>query len=643
MKKKSTHQSAFLNLRIAFALLFCLTGVFIVLGGSGPNSVSQNQASGASPEISSGTFTHETRTVEAFPTDPSRILSLQEQAYIATLTPATRSTFMARWDSVQGAVGYRLDVSTDSSFANYVDGYQDLDVGDSIGRLVTGLNRGTMYYYRVRAYDRSGLTSNAGSGTATTMPTAGLVITPVFDTSILTDPNSVAIQAAINQSINIEQTLFSDMITIVILFRYTATADPCGAIPPGTLGRSCTCISTMPWATYINALIADATTANDATANASLPGAPLTANVTISTANGRSVGLATPGGGCGIGPYDATITFSPGVFSFTRPPAPGTYDLQRTAEHEIDEVMGLGANADNGATAVRPSDIFSWSAPGTRNLTTAGSRYLSINSGTTNIVDFNQMAGGDFGDWISPACPQPNPFVQNAFSCTDQFSDVTATSPEGINLDVVGYNLGVAAPPPTFTIATFSSPPNGGTTSGGGTYADGATATVVATANPGFTFTAWSENGVVQSTSPSYSFTVHSNRNLVANFAAVPPPPPCTPGSGSEVDGIGSIAANGGQASFTFHVRRPLRFSAFAQGYFMYNDPGAGVGIANRKLTRVSINGNHAHFSGQIRMNRRVRGFTVDVDDCPDFFAVRIDGFYSASGPLTDGDIIIHQ
>src|SRR5437763_9383559 len=39
------------------------------------------------------------------------------------------------------------------------------------------------------------------------------------------------------------------------------------------------------------------------------------------------------------------------------------------------------------------------------------------------------------------ACPQTHPYVQNAFGCTGQDSDISATSPEGINLDVIGYDL----------------------------------------------------------------------------------------------------------------------------------------------------------------------------------------------------------
>ena len=95
--------------------------------------------------------------------------------------------------------------------------------------------------------------------------------------------------------------------------------------------------------------------------------------------------------------------------------------------------------------SIRPQDLFSWASPGVRNLTTDGSRYFSIDSGRTNIVNFNQTPPGDFGDWFSEPCPQQHPFVQNAFGCPNQFSDISATSPEGINLDVIGYNLVNAA------------------------------------------------------------------------------------------------------------------------------------------------------------------------------------------------------
>jgi len=69
---------------------------------------------------------------------------------------------------------------------------------------------------------------------------------------------------------------------------------------------------------------------------------------------------------------------------------------------------------------------------------------LSINGGSTNIVNFNQNPSGDLGDWASTSCPQARPYVQNAFFCPQQASDIAAASPEGINLDVIGYNLATA-------------------------------------------------------------------------------------------------------------------------------------------------------------------------------------------------------
>ena len=78
----------------------------------------------------------------------------------------------------------------------------------------------------------------------------------------------------------------------------------------------------------------------------------------------------------------------------------------------------------------------------------------------------------------------------------------------------------------TFLIQTSSYPAPGGSTSGGGTYIYGYTATVVATSNPNWQFVNWTENGTIVSISTSYSFTVTSNRSLVANFEYTLPPEP---------------------------------------------------------------------------------------------------------------------
>ena len=73
----------------------------------------------------------------------------------------TATSFTANWSSIGGATGYRLDVATDSSFVTYVPGYQDLDVGNTTSRNVTGLTANTFHYYRVRAYNGNGTSPNS--------------------------------------------------------------------------------------------------------------------------------------------------------------------------------------------------------------------------------------------------------------------------------------------------------------------------------------------------------------------------------------------------------------------------------------------------------------------------------------------------
>src|SRR5947199_2326136 len=191
----------------------------------------------------------------------------------------TRSSFMASWPGVSGAIGYLLDVSTSSSFDSYVDGYNNLDVGNVRGRVVTGLHRGTTYYYRVRAYSVAGMGGYSDVKTAKIATTAGLVIHATFDSSITSNPNAAAIEAMINRAISIYESRFSDPITIEMLFRYATTGPDGTPLPAGSIAQSNFVIYTAPWSVYINELIADAKTSNDNLANASLPVNALSANI----------------------------------------------------------------------------------------------------------------------------------------------------------------------------------------------------------------------------------------------------------------------------------------------------------------------------------------------------------------------------
>jgi hypothetical protein len=127
------------------------------------------------------------------------------------------------------------------------------------------------------------------------------------------------------------------------------------------------------------------------------------------------------------------------------------------------------------------------------------------------------------GQWISGAYPQGH---LNFSSATPFNVVVVDYAPVGVVSDLIFVDNIVIqrAGVQSFTIAATASPVNEGIVSGGGNYANGATADLYATANFGFNFTGWTENGTPVSASPNYGFTVTSNRTLVATFATNLPP-----------------------------------------------------------------------------------------------------------------------
>ncbi len=81
-----------------------------------------------------------------------------------------------------------------------------------------------------------------------------------------------------------------------------------------------------------------------------------------------------------------------------------------------------------------------------------------------------------------------------------------------------------ASAPVTSTISSGVAPVGAGTLGGAGTYVDGSICTLTATANAGWAFANWTENGAEVSTSTSYAFTVAGSRVLTANFTPALPP-----------------------------------------------------------------------------------------------------------------------
>lgn len=72
--------------------------------------------------------------------------------------------------------------------------------------------------------------------------------------------------------------------------------------------------------------------------------------------------------------------------------------------------------------------------------------------------------------------------------------------------------------PNTYNITATANPSAGGTVTGSGSYDEGTTCTLTATANTGYVFNNWTKNGTEVSSNAIYNFTVAEAGDYVANF-----------------------------------------------------------------------------------------------------------------------------
>lgn len=273
---------------------------------------------------------------------------------------------------------------------------------------------------------------------------AGLVINPIFDSTITSDPNSATIQNTINEALQQYEAAFSDPITVTIQFSKMATG----------LGHSSTYINNISYTTLLTALNADAKTTNDAVALAHLPAGPnnpvnANSSVTLTTANLRALGLS---GAPPAGQPDSTISLNFSIMNLSRSSIdPKKYDLMAVAQHEIDEALGMGSALNglaNGSPAptgpVGVMDLFRYDQNGARSLNTTSSAqaYFSLD-GVTDLVRFNQAQNGDYQDYYSPGGQTPR--VQDAFGTQGATPNLGV---ELVGLDAIGYNLVSAIPAP---------------------------------------------------------------------------------------------------------------------------------------------------------------------------------------------------
>ena len=168
---------------------------------------------------------------------------------------------------------------------------------------------------------------------------------------------------------------------------------------------------------------------------------------------------------------------------------------------------------------VSTSASYSFTVSGNRNLV-ANFSLLSFNVTTASlpVIGGTTTGGGSYTYGTQASVTATAASGYSFMNWTENGTVVSTSSPYTFTVNANHNLVANFEIIQVFTITTAANPSNAGTTSGGGNFTSGTQATVQATANFGYNFVNWTENGNVVSTSASYTFNVTGNRSLTANF-----------------------------------------------------------------------------------------------------------------------------
>lgn len=269
--------------------------------------------------------------------------------------------------------------------------------------------------------------------TAPSAASSSFLINVTYDSSVNSAP--AGFKTAITAAVQYLESQFSDPVTININVGFgEVDGQPLGA---GALGESLTYLSSYSYSQLTTALRADAKTATDTTAIASLPASsPTGGTFWSSTAEAKALGLA--GASSATDGYVGFSATNPFDYAGADGITAGQYDFYGTALHEMTEVMGrmmlTGGSIGGASNSNYLLDLFHYSAAGTHSFSASKPGYFSVDGGTTNLGGFNTVSGGDAGDWGSAMGNDSF----NAFSNSGVINGISST--DLTLLDTIGWD-----------------------------------------------------------------------------------------------------------------------------------------------------------------------------------------------------------
>jgi hypothetical protein len=182
-------------------------------------------------------------------------------------------------------------------------------------------------------------------------------------------------------------------------------------------------------------------------------------------------------------------------------------------------------NWTDGVTVASTSANYQFAMAGNKTLVANFTPKFTVTVLSNPLLGGVTSGGGSF----NPAASVTVTAVPNVgFTFTNWTEGATVVSTSATYAFTIAANRTLTAnytAAANFTIAVSANPLLGGLVNGGGTFISGASATVTATANIGYTFTNWTEGVTIASTNATYLFPVTANRILVANFTSGVTPP----------------------------------------------------------------------------------------------------------------------